>query len=108
MSTGGKGMKLLKVNDNCGHYRDDNGNYSPIDKIGKEDLLRLVNWTLHEKVVEFDDYDEKAIKNQAHQIIYKSIVQKLRTLRDRRKEFIDESARLFLEDYEKYRDDSRK
>jgi hypothetical protein len=58
--------------------------------------------------VEFDDYDEKAIKNQAHQIIYKSIVQKLRTLRDRRKEFIDESARLFLEDYEKYRDDSRK
>jgi hypothetical protein len=101
-------MKLLKVNDNCGHYRDDKGDYNPIDKIGKEDLLRLVNWTLHEGVVEFDDYDENIIKNQAHQIIYKSIVQKLRTLRDRRQEFIDESARLFIEDYEKYRDDSRK
>ena len=101
-------MKLLKVDDYRGHYRDDKGNYSPIDKIGKEDLLRLVNWTLDEEVVEFDDYDEKAIKNQAHQIIYKSVVQKLRTLRERRKEFIDESARQFLEDYEKYRDDSPK
>ncbi len=101
-------MKLLEVKDNCGHYRDDKGNYSPIDRIGKEDLLRLVTWTLQEEVVEFDDYDEQAIKNQAHQIVYKSIVQKLRTLRDRRQEFIDESARLFLEDYENYRDDSRK
>lgn len=99
-------MKLLRVSDNCGQYRDDKGHYSPIDKIGKEDLLRLVNWTLHEEVVEFDDYDEKTIKNQAHQIIYKSVVQKLRTLRERRKEFIDEAARQFLEDYEKYRDDS--
>ena len=99
-------MKLLKVNDNCGHYRDDKGNYIQIDKIGKDDLLRLVNWTLHEETVEFDNYDEKTIPNQAHQIIYKSILQKLRTLRERRQEFIDESARLFLEDYEKYRDEA--
>lgn len=101
-------MKLLKVDESCGYYRDDKGNYSPIDKIGKEELLRLVNWTLHEEVVEFDDYNEKAIKNQAHQIIYKSILQKLQTLRGRRQEFIDESARQFLEEYEKYRDDSPK
>jgi len=101
-------MKLLKVDGNSGHYLDDKGNYSPIDKIVKEDLLRLVNWTLHEKDVEFDDYDENAIKNQAHQIVYKSIVQKLRTLRDRKQEFIDESDRLFLKEYEKYRDDSPK
>lgn len=101
-------MQLLRVKDNCGHYRNDKGDYAPIDKIGKEDLLRLVNWTLHEDAVEFDTYDENAIKNQAHQIIYKSIFQKLQTLRGRRQEFIDESARLFLEDYEKYRDNSHK
>lgn len=52
-----------------------------IDKIGKEDLLRLVNWTLHESAVSFDEYDEKTIKNQAHQLIYKSIAQKLGALR---------------------------
>lgn len=101
-------MKLLKVNDNCGQYRDEKGNYSLIDKIAGGDLLRLVNWTLHEEVVEFDDYDEKTMKNQAHQIIYKSVLQKLRALRVRRQEFIDESARLFLEDYEKYRKDAHK
>ncbi len=96
-------MKLLKIDENCGHFLDDKGDYIPIDKIGKEELLRLGNWTLHEEVVEFDEYDEATLKNHAHQIIYKSAVEKLQTLRDRRQEFIDESARLFLEDYEKYR-----
>jgi hypothetical protein len=108
MREGGKVMKLLSISDNGAQYLDGKGEYRPIDKIGKEDLLRLVNLTLHEEVVEFDEYNDKALKNQAHQIIYKSIVQKLRALRNRRQEFIDESARLFLEDYEKYRDDSRK
>lgn len=97
-------MKLLKIDDNCGHYRNENGDYSQIDKIGKEELLVLMNWTLNEDAVEFDAYDENVIKNQAHQIIYKSVLRKLQTLRDRRQEFLDESARLFLEDYEKYRE----
>lgn len=101
-------MKLLKVDDNCGHFLDDKGSYSPIDKIGKDDLLRLVNWTLHEEAVEFDNYDEKLIKNQAHQIIYGSILEKLRNLRERSQEFIDSTARLFLEDYERYRDSVEK
>lgn len=108
MREGSKGMKLLKVNENCGHFLDDKGNYTLIDKIGKEDLLRLVSWTLQEESVELDDYDEQSIKNQAHQIIYKSIFQKLQSLRARRQEFIDESARLFLAEYEKYRNDSFK
>jgi hypothetical protein len=98
-------MKLLKVSDNCGHYLDAQGAYNPIDKIGKDDLLRLVDRTLHEAVVEFDDYDEQLIKHQAHQIIYKSILQKLKGLKSRKQEFIDESARLYLEEYERYRAD---
>jgi len=101
-------MKLLSVRDNCGHYRNENGDFNPIDKIGKEDLLRLVNWVLHEDKVEFDPYDEKTIKNQAHQIIYKSVIRKLQDLRDRKQKFLDESARIYLDDYQKYRDDSGK
>lgn len=98
-------MKLLKIDDSHGHFLDNKGEYRPIDKIDKEGLLRLVGWTLNEETVEFDDYNEDALKNQAHQIIYKSVVQKLQNLRKRRQAFLDESARLFLEDYEKYRDD---
>lgn len=107
MTAGGKGMKLLSIDDNAGFYRDGSGKYSPIDKITKEDLLRLVNLTLHEDV-EFDEYDDSAIKNQAHQIVYKSVFEKLRSLKDRRKEFVDESERLYLKEYERYREDSSK
>ena len=96
-------MKLLKISETGGHFRNEAGEFIPIDKIGKEGLLRLVHWTLHEEAVSFDEYDEKTLKNQAHQLIYKSVAQKLVALRKRRKSFLDESARLYLEDYEKYR-----
>ena len=97
-------MKLLSIDSNAGFYLDDSGQYSPIDKITKEDLLRLVDLTLQADV-EFDAYDENAIKNQAHQIVYKSVFEKLRGLKGRKKEFVDESERLYLKEYEKYRED---
>lgn len=96
-------MKLLKINENIGQFLAANGDYSSIDKINKEDLLRLLDCMLGEGIVELDPYDEKMIKNQAHQVIYKSIFQKLSDLGKRKQEFVDESARLFLDEYEKYR-----
>lgn len=107
MTTGGKDMKLLKIENNGGLYLNESGQYSPVDKITKEDLLRLVNLTLQEDV-EFDAYDDSAVKNQAHQIVYKNIYEKLRGLKDRKKEFVDESERLYLKEYERYREDSSK
>ena len=65
-------MKLLKAESNLGQYLSESGQYNPIDKITKEDLLRLVNLTLQEDV-EFDEYDEDMIKNEAHRILYKSV-----------------------------------
>ncbi len=100
-------MKLLSIENNMGLYLDESGQYSPVDKITKEDLLRLVNLTLQEDV-EFDVYDDNAIKNQAHQIVYKSVFEKLCGLKDRKKEFVDESERLYLKEYEKYREDALK
>lgn len=95
-------MKLLRVNGGQGQFRTMSGKYKAIDTIGREDLLHLVTWTLHEDEVECDPYDEKAIKNQAQQIVYRSVDQKLRTLRGRRQEFIDEAERVYLKEYEKY------
>ena len=96
-------MKLLKISENLGQFLTANGDYSSIEKINKDDLLRLVDCTLGEGEVELDPYDDQTIKNQAHQVIYKSIFQKLSDLGKRKQEFVDESARLFLEEYEKYR-----
>ncbi|SFM91500.1 hypothetical protein SAMN05444747_1111 [Variovorax sp. OV329] len=97
-------MKLLRISENCGHFLTAKGEFSPIDKISKEDLLRLVDHIFGESEVEFDPYDDQLIKNQAHQVIYKSVVQKLSDLSKRKQEFVDESARVFLEEYERYRE----
>lgn len=98
-------MKLLKIENNLGYYRDDQGEFATVDKITKEDLLRLVNLTLVEEEIEFDNHNDENLKNQAHHIIYKSIFEKLRGLRDRNQEFIDESERQYLKEYERYRDE---
>ncbi len=94
-------MKLLRIENNLGSYLKEHGAYADVSKISKEDLLRLVDLTLHEDV-EFDEYTDDLIKNQAHQIVYKMIYEKLRDLKGRRKEFIDESERLYLPEYERY------
>jgi hypothetical protein len=96
-------MKLLKVSDSIGHFLADDKQFRPIHQITKDDLLRLANLTLDENEIEFDEYDEQVLKNQAHRVIYKSVVQKLQDLRARRKEFADQAARLFYEEYERYR-----
>lgn len=100
----GKVMKLLKTENSGGHFLRGDGDYAPIDKVSKGDLLRLVNLTLSEDYVEFDEYDENKIQNQAHQVIYRSLYRKLSALRERKQEFADESARLYLEDYERYKE----
>jgi len=96
-------MKLLKIEDSRGHFLLQDGSFAEIDKITKEDLLRLVDLTLSEGDIEYDEYNEDAVSNQAHQIVYKSVYEKLKELRSRREEFVDESERMYLADYERYR-----
>ena len=98
-------MKLLKIENSQGYYLLDEGEYAPVDKITKDDLLRLVNLTL-ESEVDIDEFNDEKLKNQAHQIIYKSIYEKLSGLKERRDEFKDESDRLYLQEYERYRGES--
>lgn len=97
-------MKLLRIYENAGQFLGASGDYVSIDKITKEDLLRLVGKIFEEEHSDFDEFDGESIKNQAHQVIYRSLSLKFTDLQKRRKEFIDESARLFLEEYERYRE----
>lgn len=98
-------MKLLKTEDNQGYFLCASGEFAPMDRITKDDLLRLVELTLTEEV-EFDEYDGEVVKNQAHQILYSSIYAKLCGLKERKQEFTDESERLYLQEYEKYREEA--
>ncbi len=96
-------MKLLKIENDLGYFLASDGEFVVVDKLTKEHLLQLINHVVESGATEMDDFDESQLKNQAHQIIYKSVYRKLLDLKTRRKEFVDESARLFLEDYQKYR-----
>ncbi|HCT40297.1 MAG TPA: hypothetical protein DF427_03790 [Moraxellaceae bacterium] len=95
-------MKALKIDNNQGYFLTDDGDYETIDKIDKTVLLRLVNLALKDDF-EIDEYNEAELKNQAHQIIYKSIGGKLSELNIKRNQFRDESERLYLDAYEKYK-----
>lgn len=95
-------MKALKIENQQGHFVTEDGGYETIDKLDKTVLLRLVNLALGDGF-EIDEYDEANLKNQAHQIIYKSISGKLKDLHQKRNQFRDESERLYLDAYEKYK-----
>lgn len=95
-------MKALKINNSQGYFLTEESNYESIDKLDKNVLLRLVNLAL-EDGFEIDSYDEDQLRNQAHQIIYKSISEKLNDLHQRRQQFRDESENMYLEEYEKYK-----
>lgn len=95
-------MKALKIENHQGHFLTAEDSYETVDKIDKAVLLRLVNLAL-ENNFQIDEYDEVELKNQAHQIIYKSISEKLNDLHQKRNQFRDESERLYLDEYEKYK-----
>ncbi|PTY38429.1 hypothetical protein BGP77_12010 [Saccharospirillum sp. MSK14-1] len=95
-------MKTLKIENSQGYFLTDIGEYETIDKIDKTTLLKLVNLALGDSF-EIDEYNEEKLKNQAHQIIYKSISEKLNDLHNKRGQFHDESERLFQDEYEKYK-----
>lgn len=98
-------MKLLKAEKKQGYFLDVQSAFCLIDKITKEDLLRLAGLVLSEDDVEFDEYDEGVIGNEAHRILYKNILEKLQDLRDRREEFLDKQSKLYQEAFEQYKSD---
>lgn len=96
-----KYIMMLKINNNQGLFQKTDGEYEQIDKITKEDLLRMMENIL-ENDTEMEEYDEEKLKNQAHQVVYKSIYNNFKSLNDRKKEFKDNIERLYQEQYTKY------
>lgn len=98
-------MKLLKADDNRGHFLNEANEFSSIDQITKEDVLRLAKCVLELEEVEFDPYDDEVIKNEAHRILYKNILEKLEELHGRREEFVEQRDELYKQAYEQYQEE---
>lgn len=95
-------MKILKIENGKGYFLAPNkSDWMQIDQIDKTSILSLVDAVLAENAT-IDAYEEETLANQAHQIIYKSISEKLNSLSENKSKFVDESQRLYLEEIKKY------
>lgn len=101
MKKGEDCMQILKIDNGKGYFSINGDGFVSIDEIDKDNLMALVNIVLKEDAT-MDAYKTEFIVNQAHQIIYKSIYEKLSTLKENKDRFKDESERLYLEAIEKY------
>ncbi len=101
MRKGGKPMKHLKTDSGKGFFSVDGKNWTEIDKIGRDDLLSLLDLALADGF-EIDPFLVEKINNPAQQIVYRHLADKLANLEQNRSRFRDESENLFKDAIEKY------
>lgn len=102
MKRGEEDMKILKIENGNGFFRvAEDSEWIAIDKIDKDDLMKLLNLFLTSEA-KMDSAEDKELSNQAQNIIYKSIFGKLSALEENKEKFQDESDRTYLAAYKKY------
>lgn len=94
-------MKYLEIQNNKAYFRNNRGEIKDIDKITREDLYYLIDKAFTEEF-EYDKYESDKISNQAHNIIYKNITEKISDLISRKTEIEDEINGLYKDAVEKY------
>ena len=97
-------MKYLVIDRSLAYYTVDASVQpnKPIDKITKEDLVKLVELSLTDDF-EMDPFDKNKLKNAVHAIIYKNIYQKLQSLKMQKNKFADEKAAMYRKAIEAYK-----
>lgn len=98
-------MKFLKISNGKGYFLNLKGEMEEIDKITKEDILRLLDIaTDNEQTFEMDSYeDNNNLSNEAHKIIYKHFHNKFNELLENKDRFYDESMSIYKDALAKYK-----
>lgn len=102
-----KDMKLLKIENKKGYFLNADGGYSEIDKINKDDLLRLLSIITAPtdettEKIEMDTFNADNIPQKAHSIIYEELYKRLSELEANKDNFNKQVAELYKDEYEKY------
>lgn len=95
-------MKHLRIKEGKGQCSIDGVIWTDLDKIGKDDVLKLVDLALSDGF-SMDPYQRELIPNPAHEIIYRNLHTKLEELVVKKERFRDESQQLYREAIQKYR-----
>ena len=97
-------MKYLKIEDNKAFFIKDKAqpkDWTEIDKIEKDDLLKLLDYATEDDF-EMDKYDEAILRHKAHQIIYKSLYEKLNIFLGNKDRFKDQTENIYKKELDKY------
>jgi len=97
-------MKFLKIHNNQAYFIKNEAqpeSWIEIDKIEKDDLLRLLDFATKDDF-EMDAYNGDNLANKAHQIIYKSLYEKLKPFLTNKDRFKDQTESIYKEALEKY------
>ncbi|MEP1930032.1 MAG: hypothetical protein ABJI96_11925 [Paracoccaceae bacterium] len=95
-------MKILRIENGTAQFWSVRQQKNlPIDQIDKTELLSLLEFFL-ENEVEMDQIDADNLQNQAHLIIYRSILDKFEALEQNKSKFKDQSDRLYLDEIREY------
>lgn len=99
-------MKCLEINKGKGYYLNSKGDMNEIDKITKEDILRLLDIaTDKEQNFEMDLFENNNLQNKSHEIIYASLYKKFHEVLQNKDRFFDESTAEYKDALSKYNDD---
>ena len=94
-------MKILRIRNSKGEFSLDGNNYSAVDIINKDDLLKMIDLFVNYEC-EMDEYSEESIQNKAHQIIYQNIYRKFNELGKNKAQFKEMSENLYKDAIDKY------
>lgn len=96
-------MEYTKIRDNKVYFCLEEDEWKEITEIEKDDILELLKkFKLNEKF-DIAEYDDAKIKNQAHNIIYKSIYEKFQELKINSDEIKDNHNNRYREILSKYK-----
>jgi len=96
-------MKILRIYNGKGEYSVDGNDFNPIDEMSKEDIFQIVELIIKNENVVFDEIsDSKKINNVAQSIVYSSLIDKLKDLKDKRQSIIAAVKEEFKEAVKKY------
>lgn len=81
-------MMLLKIENNKGKFSTDGINFIEVEKISKDDILKMLEKVLSENeiIIEESNNDDKKINSPAQKIIYDNIYEKINEIIDEKEE----------------------
>ena len=96
-------MIYLKISNSKAQFKNGQGKYEDIDKIGKNDILNLLNYATDETIeFEMDPIPDNFKGNEAHKIIYSKLYEKFSELLENRSRFIEESTQMYKDAFHQY------